>query len=277
MRIMSWFWRGSWLRPHRWRWWGWVLFFIAVVLIVRVGLLPRLLRHEIVAALSSSTSAIVRLADVDVNLLRGRLILADLSLTLPGEEQPIITADELHGDIRLLALLRGETSIKEVHLSGVQVSVERAVDGQVNLTRLLPPRPPDPVPETDLPTLTVERFRLEEGEIEFRDLTRTPEVYASLSLHNLTIGPISLQAKGFATPVQIQTKGQLNTKDLLVGSFASEGHAFWSRSETAIDATIDMQQFALAFVEPYLRETLASAAACRTGRHPHPLSFAAWW
>ena len=147
----------------------------------------------------------MRLSDVDINLLRGRLILADLSLTLPGEEQPVITADELHGDIRLFALLQGETVIKEVRFSGVRVSVERAADGQFNLTGSCPP-PPEPAPETDLPTLTVERLRLEEGEIEFRDLTRTPEAYALLSVYDLTTGSMNLQAKGLATTVQVHTR-----------------------------------------------------------------------
>ena len=235
---------------------------LLVLFFVGIGLLPRLLRREIVAALAKATPATVRLVDVDLNLLHGQLVLKGLSFTLPGEEHAVIAVNQLVGRPRLWSLLHGEKKLAKVLLSGVRIALIREPDGRVNLTKLFPPAPPHPAPEADLPTLTVEQFRLEEVGIECRDLTRKPETFVALSLYELTTGDINVQAQGLAAPVQVQLKGQLNTKEKLGGSFASEVRLLWRRSEMMVDATMNAKQLALALVEPYLGASFAA----------HPLS-----
>ncbi len=230
---------------------------LLVLFFVGLGLLPFLVRREIVAALAKATPATVRLADVDLNLLHGQLVLKGLSFTLPGEEHAVIVVDNIVGQPHFWSLLHGEKKLAKVLLSGVRVALIREPDGRVNLTKLFPPAPPHSAPETDLPTLTVEQFRLEEVNIECRDLTRKPETFVSLSLYEITTGDINLQAKGLAAPVQVQMKGQLNTKERLVGSFASEVRLLWRRSEMMVDVAMNAEQLALALVEPYLGPSFA--------------------
>jgi hypothetical protein len=192
-----------------------------VLFLAGLGLLPGLLRREIVAALAKATPATVRLADVDLHLLHGQLVLKGLSFTLPREERAVITVDKIVGRPRLWSLLRGEKTIENLSLSGARITLVREPDGRMNLTKLFPPAPSQPAPEADLPTLTVEQFRLEEVGIDYRDPTRKPEAPVSFSLSELTTGPINVQANGFASPVQVQMKGQLHTKGTLAGAWPS--------------------------------------------------------
>ncbi|MGE0681171.1 MAG: DUF748 domain-containing protein [Candidatus Binatia bacterium] len=250
MRFLAWIWSR--------RWWQWNILALAALVLTFVVLLPRFLRGVIEAQLAQATTARAHIGDVALNVFRQSLTIHDVTLTLPKEKQAIVAVKQLRGIIELSTLLlRREVVIKEIRLVDVQVAAVLQKDGHLNLAKLLAPSPPDPVPETDLPTLTVERIRLEEVGITFRNLTRAPEAYASLSLYEVTAGAINLQAQGLAAPVQVQIRGELNTKTSRGGSFAGEGQAFWNRSETRIKATLNLEQFALALVEPYLREVFA--------------------
>ena len=84
-----------WLRQHRWRWWERLGLALLILFLAGIGVLPGLLRREIVAALAKVTPATVRLAGVDLHLLRGQLVLKGLSFTLPGEERAVITVDKI--------------------------------------------------------------------------------------------------------------------------------------------------------------------------------------
>lgn len=237
-----------WLWPRRW--WHWLVLTLLAIILIVAGFLPGLLRREVVAALAKATPATVRLADVDVSLFRGRLALNHLTLTLPGEERAVLSIAQLIGELQPLAWLRGERTIDEVRLSGVQLTVRRSAAGHLNLTRLLPPPPPEPVPPADLPNLLVKRLQLSDLTIEYRDAS-SPESRATLVLDNLTTGAIPLQAQGFAAPVPIQLQGELN-----MARVAGEGRVFWTRAETSIDTTVTVQHLPLAHLAPYLRGTL---------------------
>src|SRR5215471_10311256 len=113
------------LRQHQWRWWERLVLVLLVLFFVGIGLLPLLVRREIVAALAKATPATVRLADVDLNLLHGQLVLKGLSFTLPGEERAVITVDKIVGRPRLWSLLRGEKTLENLSLSGARITLVR--------------------------------------------------------------------------------------------------------------------------------------------------------
>jgi uncharacterized protein involved in outer membrane biogenesis len=229
------------------------------------SLLPYVLRREIIAALAKSTPATVHLTSVHLHPLGGLLTLSGLSLTLPGESRPVIAADTISGSIRFLSLLRGERVIETLSLSGARIALVRESDGHFNLTRLFPPSPSEPPPETDLPTLTIGQLRLSEVEVDYRDAAHALAKPTMLALSNLTTNQINIQAKGFAAPVNIQLRGVLDT-----GEVAGEGQVYWSRSETRLDATMTIQRLALAHIEPYLRETLSvQELSGEIGTHLH--------
>lgn len=255
MNVLSWLWSARWMRWRQWRWSTWLFLVLVGLLLTGVSLFPYILRREIIAALAKSTPATVHLASVHLHPLRGRLILSGLSLTPPGEKHPVITADKITGSVRFLSLLRGKRVIEDFSLSGARIVVVREPDGHFNLSRLFPPAPPEPIPETDLPALTIKRLQLADVEVDYRDAAHTPAKPVIFALSDLTTSPINIQAKGFAASVDVHLRGALQT-----GEVTGEGQVYWSRSETRLDATMDMQRLALTLIEPYLRGVISVQA-----------------
>lgn len=252
MNVLSWLWSARWLRWRQWRWPTWLFLVFAALVLVGASLLPALLRREILAALAKSTPATVRLVDVDVSLLRGQLVLKGLSLTLPGEEQAVISANRIGGTIRFLSLLRGERTIENISLADLRIVLVRESDGHLNLARLFPPAPSEPTPEADLPTLSIKQLHLSDVTVDYRDATLTSAKPVFFSLDDLTAGQIDIQANGLTAPVNVQLHGSVN-----LGGVSGEGHVYWSRTETQLDATISLQRLPLKVIEPYLHGTLA--------------------
>jgi hypothetical protein len=230
------------------RWWQWSILALAAVLLSFVVLLPRFLRGAIEAQLAQTTTARVQVADVDLNFWRRALTVHDIVLTLPEEDRPVIAVERVHGTIQLSALLlRREVVIEEILLVGVQVAAVLYGDGHFNLAKLLLPSPPT-APPSDLPTLTIERVHLADVQATYQDLVRPAKERLSLTLHELTTGPVLLQTKGLAEPVSLRWNGELNQ-----GALEGSAQVFWQRSQTQVDAAVDARQLPLALVEPYLR------------------------
>lgn len=216
-------------------------------------LLPELVRREITAQLATATAADVQLADVDFNPLTGRLAFERLTVTLKDEAQPVVTVQNLALNLHLRSLLRGYLRVEAVQLSGLRVVAVQHEDGQFNLNRLFSSPSPAELParETEFPTLTVERFTLSAGQIDYQDHTRSPPARLTLLVKDLAAERIALQPHGLDTPVAVRLSGTL------VGSpFHGEGRLSWQGTYTAVDATVEMSQLSLETLEPYLRDSL---------------------
>lgn len=256
-----------WLRQHRLRRWEWTLLAVVGLVLLLLVLLPGFLRREITVRLAAMTTAEVHIADVDFNPFRGRLALHEIALTLKGEDKPVIALGELEGNLRMLALLRGRVSLEAVLLTGLQIAAIQQKDGRLNLIRLFPPAPPSetPPPESDLPTLAIERLDLSAAHIDYQDHTHTPPAHFSLALRDLAVGGINLQAKGFVAPVAIQVNGTLDESPL-----RSEAKVFWQRTQTTIEAEVETQKIALTALTTYLGDTLAlQRLSGHIGAHLH--------
>ncbi len=242
-----------WLRQHRLRRWEWTLLAVAGLVLLLLVLLRGFLRREIAARLVAVTTAEIHIADVDFNPFRGRLVLQGIALTLKGEDKPVIALRELEGNLRVLALLRGCVILEEVLLTGLQIEAVQQKNGQLNLNRLFPPSPPSetPSPESDLPTLTIERLGLSAARIDYQDRTRTPPAQFSLVLHDLTVGEVNLQSKGLVAPVAIHVAGALDESPL-----QSEAQVFWQRAQTTVEADVETQKIALTALTPYFSDAL---------------------
>jgi hypothetical protein len=230
-----------------------VLILAGIALLVRLWL-PGFVRQQITANLTATATAHVGLADVDLNLLRGRLALQRLTLTLTGEEQPVIAVANLAMNLRLLSLFHGQIDIEEIRCSGLQVEAVQQTDGQLNLNRLFPPtlQEEPPPPEIDLPALTVSRVHLLDSKVTYSDLTRTPATALHLAAQDATANDIGLQARGLSAPVAVRLEGTLEGSPL-----HGETHVFWQRGYTTVEATLALQQLALAVLDPYLQNTIA--------------------
>lgn len=251
-KILLWYQRQFSLRNlRRWQWL--ILLIMGVWIIVRTWL-PGFIRQQVVTNLTAITTAQIALGDVDLNLLRGRLALQQLSFTLAGEERPVLAIRDLAVNLRLRSLLRRALDIEDLTLTGVQIEAEQELNGQLNLTRLVPPSPPEqPQTEpTDLPTLTIEEFQVVDSLMTYHDRTRQGEPHFALTVNDLTAKQIALQPRGLAAPVAVQLKGALDKSPL-----HGKAQILWQREQTAVDASFDMQQLALTALEPYLQDALA--------------------
>lgn len=248
MHLLSWFW------PRRWRWR--IALLAGVFVLAVVVSAPYLLRREIVRRLSVATPATVQLMHATFNPFLSRLALSGLSLTLPGDSQPVVSLEQVSGEASLLSLLFGEKHISLVTASGVRIAAVHKSNGRLNLAGLLLPTPPD-TPAIDLPTLTVQQVHISDVRCDYVDLTQTLAAQVSISLHDLTTEPLSLQAQGFVAPVTVRMNGNLSTSESYAGAFASEAKLLWRRSEAEVDATVSFIQLSLALLEPYLRDSFS--------------------
>lgn len=247
----------AWLQRHfsfrNLRWWQWILLsMVAVWVAVRLWL-PGFLRQQIVTNLTAITTAQIVLGDVDLNLLRGRLVLQQLSFTLAGEERPVLAIRDLAVNLRLRSLFRRAIDIEDISLKGMQIEAVQEPDGQWNLTRLFPPSSPEQeqAGPTDLPTLTVRRFQIVDSLMTYRDRTRQAEPHFALHIHDLMTDTIDLHPHGLATPVVTRIDGALDQSPL-----HGDARVLWQREQTDVEATIEARSLPLTMIEPYLQETL---------------------
>src|SRR5262249_37122205 len=148
----------------------------------------------------------------------------------------------LVANLRMLSLLRGQVSLEEIALSGLQVVAIQRANGQLNLMRLFPPSSPSatPSPESDLPVLTVERFSLSAAQLDYHDRARTPAYHSTLVLKDLIIGDIDLQAQGLSSPITARFTGSLEE-----GPLHGDVQIFWQRRQTVVEATLEARRLAL--------------------------------
>jgi uncharacterized protein involved in outer membrane biogenesis len=240
------------LRQYRSRRWLFVFLVLAGVALLFLGVLPELLRRALTARLAAATAAEVHVAYIGLNPLRGSVTLKDLSVTLPGDQQPAITVQELDVNLAISALLQGHNRVEAVSLSGVRVEAIQQPDGQLNLSRLLPQAEVS-TPGTELPVFTVGQLTLTKGQIRYYDRTCTPPPVLTLAIQGLQTDEIAFRATGLSTPIAMHVKGQLNESPLQ-GRVA----ILWQRTQTDIEVHIDVHQLALSMLKPYLRHVPAA-------------------
>jgi len=238
--------------PRRFRLWHWlILFVIGLLLVVRFWL-PGFLRQQIIAQLTATTAARVRLDDIALNFLRGHVTLRHLSLTLSGEAQPIVLIENLAVNFRLRSLMHGQVDLEDISLSGLQLAVVRQIDGHLNLDRLFPSSSVEhELPPSDLPTLVVQQLHLSHSQVTYRDLALKTEAQFVLAISNLATNEILLRSQGLGAPVTAQTDGLLEGSPL-----RGTAQIFWQRTQTGIELEVDTQGLAVTTIEPYLRDTL---------------------
>ncbi|MSQ48250.1 MAG: DUF748 domain-containing protein [Deltaproteobacteria bacterium] len=250
--LLSWLQRQFSLRSLRW--WQWLVLLVIGVWTLARTWLPGFIQRQVVTNLTALTTAQVTLGDVDLNLLRGRLELQQLSFTLAGEEHPALAIRDLAVNIRLRSLLRRIIDVEDLTLTGLQIEAVQEPNGQLNLSRLFRPTPPDQ-PQTepsDLPTLTIGEIEVVESSISYQDRTRQGEPRFEFAITDLTTEKIDLQSRGLAAPVAMHLKGTLNQSPL-----QGKVEILWQREHTSVDANIGLQQLALTAIEPYLQDALA--------------------
>ncbi|MGE0824700.1 MAG: DUF748 domain-containing protein [Candidatus Binatia bacterium] len=242
------------LSLRRLRWWHWLLLMaISLALVIRFWL-PSYLHQQIVAALVSATPARVDVGDVDLNLLLGHLSLQKLAFTVDGDEQPVLRIGNVtvNFSVREL-LLRRQIALQDISFTDTHVEITRLADGQVSLSRLLPPSPTtEELPPVDLPIIDVQKVAIVDSQVLYRDLTCTPTPQFTVKIAELTTGKVELQAEGLAQPVPIYIDATVEN-----GPVQGTVDLFWQHTRTVIDADMKAASLPLVTLAPYFADVLA--------------------
>jgi uncharacterized protein (TIGR03545 family) len=119
-------------RVFRWRAIVPLLVFLTLLVLVWLLLLDRLAERGIEAAATHLVGARVDLAEADVRLRQGAVILRGLEVTNPDEPMTnLFEAEEIVADLRVLPLLEQKLALDTVAVRGLEFGTERETSGAV--------------------------------------------------------------------------------------------------------------------------------------------------
>jgi uncharacterized protein involved in outer membrane biogenesis/cellulose biosynthesis protein BcsQ len=188
-------------RKSRWRWVkiasaasiGFVLLAGVAVVVAVSNIDPRTYAGLVTEAVEEATDRKLAInGDIDIALgLTPGVVIEDITLSNAAwSKQPLMaSAKRLEVEIRLLPLLFGDVKIRRIILSGVQINLERAADGQDNWTFASSAEPASAAPadgqgETSLPE--IHQVRIEDTKLTFDDQAAKEHREADIKLLKLT-------------------------------------------------------------------------------------------
>src|SRR5262249_37299208 len=143
-----------------------------------------------------------------LRLSEGEVAVRHFAATLQGDEQPIFQLEAM--DVAGISVepLESTAEISSVTLRGMLLRARRKHDGQLNLTRLVPPAAPS---ETSSRTSTkapfrwaVRRVELSNGRVEFEDAAPNPPV-------RVVLAPIEARVENLASAPRTTSTFQLSS------------------------------------------------------------------
>jgi uncharacterized protein involved in outer membrane biogenesis len=164
------------------RWW--VAIVVGVVLVIGgmigVARMPELVRRIAVARIQAATDRPVSIDRIDLGLLARRVSIRGFRLGERDGQTPFATFERLDVSVRVLPLLVGRLSFREIALADSTVNVVRGPDGTLNFSDLIGEggsgRPID---------VTVDRFALTGGKVTLEDRAMPqPQTWTS---ENITV------------------------------------------------------------------------------------------
>ena len=215
--------------------------------------LPLILRWVTVDRISRMTGRAVALADVDLNVFTGRLVLHRFRLAQRGSDAPALEIDRLGVRIALTSVVTGNIRVRELTLIGPRVYVTRLGAGRFDfddLLALVPPPEPNKPPPKSTSTITLERLTLERGLLVARDAAVTPA--STWRIEDLMVTGADLSTRPGARPGRLAVRARLNGSPLAFEAEAVE------LSRAAVDGRLSLGAFDVALAVPYVPPTVAT-------------------
>lgn len=192
----------AWITRHRR-----LLIGLAVLLVIAVrAALPEVLRRVLVTKASQALHARVDVGDIDLAVLSGGIVLADVAVRpadAPPAEVPLVAWKRLEVTWRWWPLVHRAVRLRTIALDDPHVAVERLLSGALNLTQLIPASDPAPVADAPPPatppdpakawTVGVDRVVLRDGGVRFLDRMVTGSEPIDLQLPTVAVDDIALQ------------------------------------------------------------------------------------
>ena len=161
--------------------------------IIQTNSFQQLVRRRIIEAVESSTGGKVDLAEFHFDVRHRRATLRDFVLhgSESGNEEPLFRANAIGVEIKLLQAIRGVVGISALDVDQPRVNLIVFPDGRTNIPRPgIPKQPGDKNQLETLVDLAVGRFRLNDGNFRFRELSipfsaRGENLHAELAYEHL--------------------------------------------------------------------------------------------
>jgi len=222
---------------------------IVVLLIV----LPLIVRRVAVDRITRLTGRAVALADVDLNLFTGRVVLHRFRLAQRGSDAPALELDRLGVRVALTSLVTRNIRLRELTLTAPRIYVTRLDAARYDFDDLLaltPPPDPAKPPPTSTTTVTLERLALERGLVVVRDQAVAPA--ATWRVEDLAVDGSDLSTRAGARPGRLSVRARLNGSPVGFEANAVE------LSRAAVDARVSLRAFDVALAGPYVPPTVAA-------------------
>ena len=218
--------------------WRWklplaVFVLMAAVLAGAMLFLDDMALDQINSALTRHLTAGGRLEAIDIDLVAGRVELSGMTISAPEGHgtTPLLALPTLILDIDPMSLTCAELVVEELVLKGPQISLQRDVNGQTGLDRLIKSdettlanrpvvKPEESIAasgEKDQKVLLVKTIRLEDGAIAYQDSALTGKPMEFL-LQEIVVQVSQLRLfddNHTADPASIAATGQLKQLDEL--------------------------------------------------------------
>ncbi|MDP3522780.1 MAG: DUF748 domain-containing protein [Hydrogenophaga sp.] len=197
---------------------------------------------------------------VPVVQLAGRFALRDLALvqTGPGAPtpQPLLSWQALSLVLADSQPLARQVHIEQMTLQAPRLHVSRDAQGQLNLSRLLPPasaaREPAPVMAPPAWDVKLDQFKLTDGTLHWRDASVAPAWDTTVEALALSTGAVAWPAKA-TTPVEVSARW-------LGASLGAQGEL----SPTQADLALNWRDLGLRGLAPYVDQVLTQPLAGRS-------------
>lgn len=170
-----------------------VLFFFASAAIMASFDVDRL-RPLIIEKLETALGQPVQLEHLELGWNDGVAIQV-LGITIGPRKIPLVKMEAASAVVRLLPLFKKRLEVASIVLVRPQFKASREASGELNLAGLAPAAAPIAAKtaqdETSAVSFEIERFRIENGVLDWTDFTQQPPLNLKASLLNVVIGPIT--------------------------------------------------------------------------------------
>jgi uncharacterized protein involved in outer membrane biogenesis len=223
-----------------------------VLFVVLLIVLPIIVRRVAVDRLSRMTGRAVALADVDLNLFTGRLVLHRFRLSQHGSDAPAVEIDQLAVRVAPTSLVTSNIRVREVALTAPRIYVARLGPGRFDfddLLALIPPADPSKPPAKSTTAITVESLSLVRGLVVARDEAVSPAT--TWKIDQLSVDGAGISTGAGGRPGRLSVKGSVNGTALALQADTVEV------SRTAVEARVTFGAFDLMQAVPYVPPSVA--------------------
>jgi hypothetical protein len=226
-----------------------LLVVLAVALAARMAL-PAVLRPIFATRAGDALQAEVTIGDLDLGLLRGRVVLEDVAVrpraaagaAAPQDTESAVAWKRLAVGIRWLPLLGKTVRLRELRLESPRVALDRRESGQLSLLSFgrgeAPPAPaetasePPPAKDSEVGAETeaapedgwefgLDRLVLRDGRLRFRDFTVRETEPVDVTLEAVDVEDVALRPGVYGEPARLHVRVGVEEGWLLVdGSLA---------------------------------------------------------